>query len=932
MKITRTNRFLSFLSRFFGTSSIIVSLFGLAQAQNTWTGTESSNWNTTSANWTSPEIWANGVAASIPAASGNIAVTENITATGLTIPGATDTITIGAGNALSIEVASALSQPLTNGGWTSKLRGSGTIRIDVSAAWSSNNWGPNTASAPNVFNPGFTGTFHLNRGRADVSVAGFGGVSAVKVGAGGQFLGWTGTYPQAWELSGNGAGEPGQEGALRAAGGNNMNLTGPVTLVGNAGIRAQDGNSVITFNQPITGTGDLTLYTIGKFNFVGSASESFNGNLTINTISGAAASATITFNKSDGAVAVPAGKIVQYGTGGTGQVNLRMSQSNQFGAGVRMNFGNANAQWARLDLMGTNQTLAGLHTGSISTTPNGAVIQNREISNTTANRGLSILTLNGNETDPNYPAGGYIYNGYLRDTDSAGDNVGNRLALVKSGTGIQQFAGPQFHLEGGVTINGGFLDFVTSNTMDNANGGWTVNAGGTLRAVSAQNVNGGLTMNGGTLAGIGLGSAGFGHFVLGGNMTVGGTQTSVLSGDMRVGSAADRLLTINPTGAPSGIDLEITGKIGHTNGTNWGYITKAGAGTMRFNGATYNGSTTNNGSDIGRITVNAGKVIFNEYIAGMGNGGLILNSGTVEIIADTNPVAFGQAISGTGTLTKLGANTLTLSGASSFSGPLTVQSGSLALTGTLGSGSYTNTLVNNGSLIAGSATNQILGGGITGTGSLTKENTGTLTVLGANYSGTTTVTAGTLFLSGATSGAITVADAATFGGTVDAPAVTLGATTGMNLLVDPANPLESTGDLTVNGTVNVNLVGSFTPGSPFTVTKFATKAGTWNQSNFTLANSGNYRSHSFAETSNSITLTIGGFNLAWNNSSTDGLWNVDTSANFTDGITNQKFLSGDAVTFGDLPGADQIVMIEGTLQPSSLSVSSQYNTPSAAPA
>lgn len=894
----------------------VASLIGIVHGQNVWTGAENANWDNTSANWAGPTIWVAGGAASIPSGSGAVHVTENVTASALTIPGANDTIVIDAGKTLSIERATVSPQNITNGGWTTRLRGAGTLRIDSSATWSGNNWGPDSGAAT-VYHPGFTGTLHVVRGRTDASPAGFGGVSTVKVGSGGQFLGWAGTYPQQWELAGAGAGEGGQPGALRAAAGQNMNLTGGVILTGNAEILTQDTASVITFQQPITGVGDLTLHAKGKFNFPGSVSNSFNGNLTINTTAGAAASSTITFDKTGGALAVPAGKTVQYGVpSGTGQVNLRMSQSQQFGPGVRMNFGNTNGNWARFDLMGTRQTLAGLHTGSTSATPNGAVIQNRESSGT-ANRGASILTLNGNLDDANYPVGGYIYNGYLRDADS-GDNPDNRLALVKDGTGTQGFAGAQFHLEGGVTVNGGNLDFLTGNCMDNANGGWTVNAGGTLRAVAAQNVNGGLTVNGGTLAGIGAPNATWGHMVMGGNVTIGGTKTSVMSAGIIIAGNNNRTFTVNPTGDPSGIDLDVTGMFSHAAGQTWGYLTKAGSGVMRF-------APTSSGN-IGSITVNAGKIVFDDVIQGMGNGGLFLNSGTVEINAAANPVAFNQAISGVGSLVKKGANGLTLGGNSGFNGTLTIEAGSLTLggSGRIGAGNHANSVVNHGVLAFDTTADQILSGGLTGSGSLTKKNTGRVWIQDASYTGTTDILAGTAIFTSSKSGAVTVSDGATLGGTLEAPAITLGGGGGVNLLVNPASPIVSTGNLTVNGTVTVGLLAGFTPGTPFPIVQYAGKAGVWDKASFTLANSSSYRGFTFDDTGSAITLAIQGLSLEWNNAATTAVWNLNADANFTDGSSNQKFVFGDAVKFGNLPGADSVVSLEGMLSPSAVLVDSQY--------
>jgi autotransporter-associated beta strand protein len=104
-----------------------------------------------------------------------------------------------------------------------------------------------------------------------------------------------------------------------------------------------------------------------------------------------------------------------------------------------------------------------------------------------------------------------------------------------------------------------------------------------------------------------------------------------------------------------------------------GSVRKTGAGTLTLTGAnTYTGVTT----------VTSGTL-------SIGNGGTsgslaspIANS-SVVVFNRSNSLTFAKAISGTGTLRKLGTGTLTLSGISTFSGTTEVQAGILNVTGSL---------------------------------------------------------------------------------------------------------------------------------------------------------------------------------------------------------------------------------------------------------
>ena len=120
----------------------------------------------------------------------------------------------------------------------------------------------------------------------------------------------------------------------------------------------------------------------------------------------------------------------------------------------------------------------------------------------------------------------------------------------------------------------------------------------------------------------------------------------------------------------------------------------SGTGSVRQNGA---GTTTLTGNNTysGGTTINAGTLqVGNGGTTGALGTGNITNNAAL-VINRSNAVTFGQVISGTGTLTKLGAGTTTLTGANTYSGTTTISAGVLQVgtggtTGTLGSGNVTN--------------------------------------------------------------------------------------------------------------------------------------------------------------------------------------------------------------------------------------------------
>ena len=164
-------------------------------------------------------------------------------------------------------------------------------------------------------------------------------------------------------------------------------------------------------------------------------------------------------------------------------------------------------------------------------------------------------------------------------------------------------------------------------------------------------------------------------------------------------------------------------------------------------------------------------------------GNIVINPAGALSVNRSDSVTYTSKLSGTGTLLKTGTGTLTMSGANSFSGNVTVNSGTLNYSGnsTLPAGNYTVTAgtLNIGALSNSIGAFQITGGTISGSGTLTsnaaydvqagtvnaklagtsialnKTGSGTAVLSGANvYTGLTTLTTGTLELGPAAQNAV----------------------------------------------------------------------------------------------------------------------------------------------------------------------------------
>jgi fibronectin-binding autotransporter adhesin len=211
------------------------------------------------------------------------------------------------------------------------------------------------------------------------------------------------------------------------------------------------------------------------------------------------------------------------------------------------------------------------------------------------------------------------------------------------------------------------------------------------------------------------------------------------------------------------VTLQSQGGTIDTNGNNAtlsgtisgpGSLTKIGAGTLTLTGNnSYSGGTALNAGTLAvgsNTALGTGALTFanGTTLQAAANGLALANAmtlnGTDTVDTQSNALTLVGTLSGSGSLIKIGAGTLVLTGANTYTGTTTISAGTLQLGNGGTSGSIAGNVVNNGVFAVNRSDTFTFGDVISGTGAFQQNGTGTTILTATNtYSGPTTVNAGT---------------------------------------------------------------------------------------------------------------------------------------------------------------------------------------------
>ncbi|NCV52884.1 MAG: hypothetical protein EBW65_10380, partial [Gammaproteobacteria bacterium] len=452
-----------------------------------------------------------------------------------------------------------------------------------------------------------------------------------------------------------------------------------------------------------------------------------------------------------------------------------------------------------------------------------------------------------------------------------------------------------------------------------------------------------------------------GNITLAAHSSVGGSNAVTISGVIsgaynftKVGSSTYTLSGTNTYSGDTTISagtLKVT--VNDALGTNGSGTVIASGATLDLANVTYSTTETitNNG---GTLSTSTGTSSYAGVMT-LGDDSTIDVDGTQLTIS----TAIGDGSNGYG-ITKEGSGTLILSGASTFSGDLTISAGTVTMTGTLAdtvdvanSGTYDvdtsdtiNSLSGSGAvqiadsvtLTTGDAGSDTISGVISGAGNLTKAGAGTLTLSGTNtYTGSTTITAGTISVSssanlGATPGSADADNIIFNGGTLTTTAsFTLGTNKGITMTgtgtintgaytLTYGGVTTGSGNLTKTGSGTLSLGGANGHTGDLIISQgTATITGTLSDSTDVSVSSGAVYDVDATDTINSLS-GAGNVEIASGQTLTTGDAGSDTisgvisgAGNLTKAGAGTLTLSGTNTFSGDLTISAGTVTMTGTL-------------------
>jgi autotransporter-associated beta strand protein len=401
------------------------------------------------------------------------------------------------------------------------------------------------------------------------------------------------------------------------------------------------------------------------------------------------------------------------------------------------------------------------------------------------------------------------------DFDGAGIQNGssNVQTIVTGGSAGLTFHGTSSAGSAALVVNNdGTTTFVDGSTAGTA----TITTNGTGFTFFQDNSSAGnatlIAQNGGTIQFLQSGNAGQARITVdNGGVTFfdsssASNATIVVRNDgllafANSSTAGSANITSSANGAVAFFDTSTAGSatITTNNGGSLSFQDSSSAGNATI--VTNNGGCTcffdQSTGGQARFITNAGGVVDISGLSttGMtagsieGAGSYLLGSKQLTVGGNDRSTEVSGVISGRGgSLVKVGAGTLLLSGNNTYSGGTTVLGGTLQGT----TSSLQGNILNNAAVVFNQASAGTYGGVISGTGTLTLQGGGALNLTGNNtYSGGTAVLAGTLAVNGSIAGNVAVGAAGTLGGN--------GTIAGNVVNAGTLAPGNSIGLLTVNG-------------------------------------------------------------------------------------------------------------------------------------
>lgn len=420
-----------------------------------------------------------------------------------------------------------------------------------------------------------------------------------------------------------------------------------------------------------------------------------------------------------------------------------------------------------------NVTLAGTNTYTGDTTiDSGAILHvsgGAAIADTGAVIANGTFDVKSSETIGSLSGAGSVTLG-SKDLTVGSANTSTTFSGVISGTGGLTKNGTGTLTLTGVNTFSGFMDIIDGGTL-------ALTGSGALAAADVTVFNGALTTDGGafnsnTIVGLITGTVTFDGDETIATLSTWSGQSTVLNGATVTMAGAGYFATSagNMSGT-GGITMNGAGSELLLSGTNtFTGLTTVTDGTLRIRGGNAISDSAQVLLDGGTFQLDGRETVGNISSTASG-GSLNLRNFVLTTGGDDADTTLSAIISGTGSIVKEGSGTFTLSGANTFSGGITIAEGTLSLASDTAAG--TGTITTTGSVIdyadgvtianpinVNSDTTQVQvttgtatqAGDISETGGarpLEKIGVGTLILSGTNtYTGTTTISAGTLSLSG----------------------------------------------------------------------------------------------------------------------------------------------------------------------------------------